>query len=153
MKTEITEWEVLYTTHLTQKAKKFHDGILKVVVSGLRGRQAMLYDETRLHLTNKFLKKEEIIRAGGSLRFDGYIVDIVDLKDREPLKEINADRSNCSSQNIVQSKNHNEHLADFRKNETSKSSVTSTCPDTAKTDIKVGRHVHYSINPKGQEVP
>lgn len=71
----------------------------------------MLYDETRLHLTSKFLKKEEIIRAGGSLRFDGYIVDIVDLKDPEPLKEINADRSNCSSQNIVQSKNHNEHPA------------------------------------------
>ena len=71
----------------------------------------MLYDETRLHLTSKFLKKEEIIKAGGSLRFDGYIVDIVDLKDREPLKEINVDRSNSSTQNIVQSKNHNEHRA------------------------------------------
>ncbi|MFS7923680.1 hypothetical protein Hanom_Chr03g00263621 [Helianthus anomalus] len=34
-----TEWQVLYTTQLTQKAKKFHDGILKVAVSGLRGRQ------------------------------------------------------------------------------------------------------------------
>nr|KAJ0192844.1 hypothetical protein LSAT_V11C800444880 [Lactuca sativa] len=60
-KDDSTEWQVLYTTQLTQKAKKFHDGILKVLISGLQGRQAILYDETRTQLDSRFLKKEETI--------------------------------------------------------------------------------------------
>ncbi|KAM0030173.1 hypothetical protein Hdeb2414_s0018g00534111 [Helianthus debilis subsp. tardiflorus] len=104
VKDDSTEWQVLYTTQLTQKAKKFHDGILKVAVSGLRGRQAVLYDETRRVLDSRFLKSEEIISAGDTMRFDGHIVDIVELKDDKPLKSINVDESNCYKQNAVQSK-------------------------------------------------
>ena len=73
--------------------------------------QAMLYDETRRLLDSKFLQNEEIIRAGESLRFDGHIVDIVELGDHKPLKDTNVDRRNCSMQNTVQLKNHNEQLA------------------------------------------
>ncbi|CAI9282386.1 unnamed protein product [Lactuca saligna] len=62
-KDDSTEWHVLYTTQLTKKSKKFHDGILKVLISGLRGRQAILYDETRKQLDSRFLKKEETITA------------------------------------------------------------------------------------------
>ncbi|KAK9059349.1 hypothetical protein SSX86_021969 [Deinandra increscens subsp. villosa] len=104
VKDDSTEWEVLYTTQLTQKAKKYHDGILKVSVTGLRGRQAVLYDETRRLLDSKFLKNDEIINAGESMRFDGHIVDIMELKDKKPHKNTNVDESNCYKQNIVQSK-------------------------------------------------
>lgn len=33
------EWNAMYTTHLTQKAKKYHDGFLQLANCGLRGRQ------------------------------------------------------------------------------------------------------------------
>ncbi|KAI3756346.1 hypothetical protein L1987_56166 [Smallanthus sonchifolius] len=103
VKDDSTEWQVLYTTQLTQKAKKFHDGTLKVAISGLRGRQAVLYDETKRLLDIRFLKNEEIINAGESMRFDGHIVDIIELKDDKPLKITNVDESNCYKQNTVQS--------------------------------------------------
>ncbi|XP_076882717.1 uncharacterized protein LOC143531270 [Bidens hawaiensis] len=103
VKDDSTEWQVLYTTQLTQKAKKFHDGILKVAVSGLRGRQAVLYDETKRLLDSRFLKNEETVNVGVTMRFDGHIVDIVELKDNKPLKNTNVDESNCYKQNTVQS--------------------------------------------------
>ncbi|KAI3689901.1 hypothetical protein L2E82_47871 [Cichorium intybus] len=127
-KDDSTEWEVLYTTQLTQKAKKFHDGILKVAIAGLRGRQAVLYDETRKQLDSKFLKNDEVITAGESMKFDGHIVDIIELKDHKPLKDTNVDGRNCNKQNTMQSKIHNEHLNEFKKHETNKF--------TTKTDLK-----------------
>jgi len=33
------EWNALYTTQLTQKAKKYHDGILRLVQIGSHARQ------------------------------------------------------------------------------------------------------------------
>lgn len=33
------EWEVLYTTQVTQKAKKYHDGFLRLSIQGSFGRQ------------------------------------------------------------------------------------------------------------------
>ncbi|KAL4565403.1 hypothetical protein LXL04_029497 [Taraxacum kok-saghyz] len=127
-KDESTEWEVLYTAQLTQKAKKFHDGILKVAISGLRGRQAILYDETRKQLDSKFLKNEENITAGGSLRFDGHIVDITQLITNKPTQSSNVNNGiNCYKQNTLQSK-----IAEFKKNETNKPS----CPYSTKTILK-----------------
>nr|KAJ0216632.1 hypothetical protein LSAT_V11C300117610 [Lactuca sativa] len=126
--------QVLYTTQLTQKAKKFHDGILKVLISGLRGRHvffflpAILYDETRTQLDSRFLKKEETVTTGESMKFDGHIVGIIELRDHKPLKDTNVDGRNCYKQNIMPSKNHNEHLAEFKKHETNMSFT--------KTDLK-----------------
>ncbi|KVH91781.1 protein of unknown function DUF2439 [Cynara cardunculus var. scolymus] len=110
-KADSTEWQVLYTTQLTQKAKKFHDGILRVAISGMRGKQysffqAMLYDETRRLLDSRFLRSEEIVKVGESLRFDGHIVDIVELGDHTPLKDTNVEGRNCYMQNTMQSKIH-----------------------------------------------
>ncbi|XP_051145661.1 uncharacterized protein LOC127261373 isoform X2 [Andrographis paniculata] len=70
-----TEWQVLYTTQISQKAKKFHDGFLQLVVRGL-GRQVMLYDITRRTLESRFLKKHEIVCSGESLAFEGHLVEI-----------------------------------------------------------------------------
>ncbi|XP_047332304.1 uncharacterized protein LOC124935910 isoform X5 [Impatiens glandulifera] len=72
----ITEWQVLYTSQLTQKAKKYHDGNLKVVTSGSKGNQVMLYDASGRLLDSKFLRKNEVIASGVSLILDGYLVDI-----------------------------------------------------------------------------
>jgi hypothetical protein len=33
------EWQVLYTSQMTQKAKKYHDGFVELVLSGSRGAQ------------------------------------------------------------------------------------------------------------------
>lgn len=35
------EWKVLYTTQLTQKAKKYHDGFLKLAMCGSQRRQVI----------------------------------------------------------------------------------------------------------------
>ncbi|KAK1382331.1 hypothetical protein POM88_020066 [Heracleum sosnowskyi] len=87
-KTSTTEWQVLYTTHLTQKAKKFHDGILKVSECGSQRRQVFLYDENWRLLDSRFLKSDENVRSGESLKLDGHMVDIGNLKgDNEPHEE------------------------------------------------------------------
>lgn len=65
----------------------------------------VLYDETGRQLDSRFLKNEEIIKVSGLLKFDGHLVDIVELKDT------NVDGSNCYTQNTVQSKTNNEHLS------------------------------------------
>ncbi|KAH9775037.1 hypothetical protein KPL71_006277 [Citrus sinensis] len=76
MESNITEWQVMYTTHVTRKAKKYHDGFLKLVISGSLQRQVKLYDEGRKLLNSRFLRKEEIIRYGESIAFDAHLVDI-----------------------------------------------------------------------------
>ncbi|KAG9143428.1 hypothetical protein Leryth_023003 [Lithospermum erythrorhizon] len=82
------EWPVLYTTHVTQKFKKYHDGFIQLVPCGSQGRQIMLYDETRRLLNSRFLKKDEVIRSGESLSFDGHLVDIEECAvESKPLTE------------------------------------------------------------------
>ncbi|MED6220526.1 hypothetical protein PIB30_045588 [Stylosanthes scabra] len=71
-----TEWQVLYTTHVTQKAKKYHDGFLRLVIHGSRGGQVMLFDESRKLLDSRFLKKDDVIKPGESISFDAYLIDI-----------------------------------------------------------------------------
>ncbi|XP_050228547.1 uncharacterized protein LOC126677802 isoform X2 [Mercurialis annua] len=76
VKTEETEWQVMYTTQMTQKAKKYHDGFLRLANNGSFGRQIMLYDERRELLGTRFLKKDELIRSYESIKFDAHLVDI-----------------------------------------------------------------------------
>nr|GLL27557.1 uncharacterized protein LOC109148246 [Ipomoea trifida] len=71
---------VLYTTQLTQKAKKFHDGFLRVLASGSQCKQAMLYDAAKRLLDSKFLKRNEIIMSGESITFDGFLVEIGEME-------------------------------------------------------------------------
>ncbi|KAG6407584.1 hypothetical protein SASPL_130576 [Salvia splendens] len=70
------DWQVLYTTQITQKAKKFHDGFLQLIIRGSQGRQVKLYDTNRRHLDGRFLKKDEKICSGESLVLDSYLVEI-----------------------------------------------------------------------------
>ncbi|KAK7268691.1 hypothetical protein RIF29_21397 [Crotalaria pallida] len=77
-KPSTTEYQVLYTTQMTQKAKKYHDGFLRLVICGSRGEQVMLLDASRKLLDSRFLKKDDIIRPGESIAFDAYLIDVVE---------------------------------------------------------------------------
>ncbi|TKY60748.1 hypothetical protein E2542_SST17847 [Spatholobus suberectus] len=70
------EWHVLYTTQVTQKAKKYHDGFLQLVLHGSSGAQVMLFDTSRKLLDSRFLKKDDVIKPGESIAFDSYLIDI-----------------------------------------------------------------------------
>ncbi|KAK2978636.1 hypothetical protein RJ640_019093, partial [Escallonia rubra] len=137
VKKSTAEWQVMYTTQITQKAKKFHDGALKVVTCGSQTRQsqqqqnqpvtplpstrykpsprppfpkviaegdlsfrrfrAMLYDATGAILDSRFLKKDETIRSGEFLKFDGHLVDIGECEgDHKPLVDLNLQGGNCN---------------------------------------------------------
>lgn len=72
------EWEALYTTQLTQKAKKYHDGFIRMINSGSMGKQIVLYDSSKNQIDKRFMKKDDIINSGESLTFDAHLVDIGD---------------------------------------------------------------------------
>ncbi|EEF43391.1 hypothetical protein RCOM_1312210 [Ricinus communis] len=76
VKPGFTEWRVMYTTQITQKAKKYHDGFLRLTSSGSFGRQIMLYDERREVLDSRFLTKDEVLRSHESITFNAHLVDI-----------------------------------------------------------------------------
>ncbi|KAK9275528.1 hypothetical protein L1049_022795 [Liquidambar formosana] len=96
-KSSITEWQALYTTQITQKAKKYHDGILRLAICGSQGRQVMLYDASRKLLDSRFLKKDEVIKSGESLTFDAHLVDIGEPeRDHKPLIDLNVEERNSN---------------------------------------------------------
>ncbi|KAH9719077.1 DUF2439 domain-containing protein [Citrus sinensis] len=91
------EWKVLYTSQVTQKAKKYHDGFLRLAACGTLGRQIMLFDETRKLLDSRFLRRDEVIRSGESVSFDGHLVEIGECEDiHEPLANLKVQRSSCN---------------------------------------------------------
>ncbi|KAK4422957.1 hypothetical protein Salat_1878300 [Sesamum alatum] len=95
-KSNTTEWQVLYTTQITQKAKKFHDGFLQLLVRGSQGRQVMLYDTNRRQLNSRFLKKDERVCSGESLAFEGHLVEIGQEEgDHKPVTHSNLHGKYC----------------------------------------------------------
>ncbi|XP_055821731.1 uncharacterized protein LOC129890195 [Solanum dulcamara] len=80
-KSSTEEWQVLYTTQMTQKKKKFHDGFLQLVMSSSHCKQIMLYDATRRLLDSRFLRKSESIMSGESVTFDGHLVEIGECEE------------------------------------------------------------------------
>ncbi|WCJ26548.1 hypothetical protein M5689_008356 [Euphorbia peplus] len=90
--TGVTEWHVLYTTQVTQKAKKYHDGFLKLKNNGTSGRQIMLYDASKTLLNTRFLKNDEIIGSDESIKFDTYLVDVGEPEgDNQVFVDLTAD--------------------------------------------------------------
>eukprot|EP00261_Vitis_vinifera_P026333 XP_010659699.1 PREDICTED: uncharacterized protein LOC104881368 isoform X4 [Vitis vinifera] len=91
-----TEWQALYTTQITQKAKKYHDGFLRLSIGGSQGRQVMLYDASKKLLDSRFLKKDEVIRSGESLTFDAHLVDVGEPEgNHKPVMGLNVQGINC----------------------------------------------------------
>ncbi|KAK4802601.1 hypothetical protein SAY86_000804 [Trapa natans] len=94
----VLEWQVLYTTSLTQKAKKYHDGFLRCQNSGVMSRQVMLFDESSKLLECRFLKKGEEVRSGETMEFQGHLVEIGECKENyKTFTVMDAGGSSCSS--------------------------------------------------------
>ncbi|KAJ4835011.1 hypothetical protein Tsubulata_013266, partial [Turnera subulata] len=107
-------WQVMYTTQVTQKAKKYHDGFLRLANSGTLGRQIMLYDASRNLLNSRFLKKAERISSGDSIAFDAHLVDIGEPEGENQLQGLNVERRKAS--NVNESGNMHGHQNGYRNN-------------------------------------
>lgn len=51
----------------------------------------MLFDASRKLLNSRFLKKDEVIRSGESIAFDGHLVEIGEL---QPFTDLNVQGDN-----------------------------------------------------------
>ncbi|XP_078441915.1 DDE family endonuclease isoform X1 [Wolffia australiana] len=70
------EWIVMYTSQITQKAKRYHDGILKLVASGLHTAQLMLLNEAGSMLCSKFHQLSKCLAVGDTFEMPNYLVEI-----------------------------------------------------------------------------
>ncbi|KAJ6907700.1 hypothetical protein NC651_018203 [Populus alba x Populus x berolinensis] len=91
------KWQVLYTTQMTQKTKKYHDGFLRLASRESLGTQIMLYDASKRQLDCRFLKKDEIISSGESISFDAHLVDIGEPGgENQLLEDLNIQGNNSN---------------------------------------------------------
>ncbi|CAA7039708.1 unnamed protein product [Microthlaspi erraticum] len=82
---EKKRWIAMYTKHIKQKRKVYHDGFLDLQITR---RKVMLYDEADNLLESRMLKADEVVSSGESLTFQAYLVDVGDPKDGcEPPSE------------------------------------------------------------------
>lgn len=57
----------------------------------------MLFDASRKLLDSRFLKKDEVIRSGESVAFDGHLVEVGELDgDHKPLMDMNVQGNNLN---------------------------------------------------------
>ncbi|XP_051186950.1 uncharacterized protein [Lolium perenne] len=77
------EWRILYTTQLTQKAKKYHDGSLKLMQVGSHAKQIVLLDEDGVVLGTRYLKSGESIESRKKCQFPNYIIEVFDLRNQK----------------------------------------------------------------------
>ncbi|CAN6174095.1 unnamed protein product [Urochloa humidicola] len=76
------EWNVLYTTQLTQKAKKYHDGIIRLMQIGSHARQIVLLDEYGEVLGNRYLKSVESVESGMKCQLPNYLIEVCELRNQ-----------------------------------------------------------------------
>ncbi|KAH7667051.1 hypothetical protein IHE45_12G034600 [Dioscorea alata] len=79
----VTEWNALYTTQITQKAKKFHDGFLRLSVCGSYIDQVTSLNEEGVVLGSKYVKSSEFIKIGKTFELPNYLVEIFELRTVE----------------------------------------------------------------------
>ncbi|KAJ0240893.1 DUF2439 domain-containing protein [Hirschfeldia incana] len=77
---EKKRWIAMYTKHLTQKRKVYHDGFLDL---HLTRKKVLLYDEAENLLESRMLKSNEVVDSGERLTFQAYLVDVCEPKDEE----------------------------------------------------------------------
>ncbi|CAN6972611.1 unnamed protein product [Brassica rapa subsp. trilocularis] len=70
---EKKRWIAMYTKHLTQKRKVYHDGFLDL---HLTRKKVLLYDEAENLLESRMLKANEVVDSGERLSFQAYLVDV-----------------------------------------------------------------------------
>ncbi|KAG2330376.1 hypothetical protein Bca4012_020035 [Brassica carinata] len=89
---EKKRWIAMYTKHLTQKRKVYHDGFLDLHFTR---KKVLLYDEAHNLLESRMLKANEVVNSGERLTFQAYLVDICEPKDdcKPPLSDPKAQPS------------------------------------------------------------
>ncbi|KAL6655889.1 hypothetical protein ACP70R_006715 [Stipagrostis hirtigluma subsp. patula] len=80
---DLKEWNALYTTQLTQKAKKFHDGIIRLMQVGSHARQIVLLDEDGGVLGSRYLKSVESIKSGMNCQIPNYLIEVCELRSQK----------------------------------------------------------------------
>uniref|UniRef100_A0A453KPU4 5'-3' DNA helicase ZGRF1-like N-terminal domain-containing protein n=2 Tax=Aegilops tauschii subsp. strangulata TaxID=200361 RepID=A0A453KPU4_AEGTS len=76
------EWSVLYTAQLIQKAKKFHDGVIRLVQAGPNVKQILLLDEEGGVLGTRYFNSGESIECGKRCQFPNYIIEVTELRNK-----------------------------------------------------------------------
>ncbi|XP_021894805.1 uncharacterized protein LOC110812357 isoform X2 [Carica papaya] len=116
------EWQVMYTTQLTKKAKKYHDGFLQIADVGTQGRQVisktrvMLYDTSKKLLVSRFLKKDEVIRSGELLAFDTHLVDIGESEENsKSSRDLNSQKTNRDAVGKIGTSQEQQHCPKIDK--------------------------------------
>nr|XP_018678649.1 PREDICTED: uncharacterized protein LOC103978434 isoform X3 [Musa acuminata subsp. malaccensis] len=129
-------WVVTYTKHLKQKRKTYHDGVLEISDPG---NKVLLYDDSEKLIDSRFLKKDEVIGSGGTLTFEAHLVDIGNLEEKGPFKNLNSSRNDSKlsekARNLQQKENeksmhHNKLEPKYLSGANSKSRVNKNEPDS-----------------------
>ncbi|TVU09282.1 hypothetical protein EJB05_42743, partial [Eragrostis curvula] len=79
----LKEWNALYTTQLTQKAKKYHDGIIRLIQVGSHARQIVLLDEDGGVLGSRYLKSVESVESGTKCQIPNYLIEVSELRNEK----------------------------------------------------------------------
>uniref|UniRef100_A0A0E0B210 5'-3' DNA helicase ZGRF1-like N-terminal domain-containing protein n=1 Tax=Oryza glumipatula TaxID=40148 RepID=A0A0E0B210_9ORYZ len=77
------EWSALYTTQLTQKAKKYHDGVIKLVQVGSHAKQIVLLDEDGGVLGSRYLKSGESVESGMKYQLPNYLIEVCEIRKQK----------------------------------------------------------------------
>ncbi|KAL5201618.1 hypothetical protein ABZP36_035972 [Zizania latifolia] len=93
------EWTALYTTHLTQKAKKYHDGVVRLVQVGSHAKQIVLLDEEGEVLGIRYLKSGESVESGKKCHLPNYLIEICEAKSEKKGVE-----PTCTEQSMAQTR-------------------------------------------------
>uniref|UniRef100_A0A0D9XCY4 5'-3' DNA helicase ZGRF1-like N-terminal domain-containing protein n=1 Tax=Leersia perrieri TaxID=77586 RepID=A0A0D9XCY4_9ORYZ len=81
--TDFKEWSVLYTTQLTQKAKKYHDGVIKLMQVGSHAKQIVLLDEEGGVLGSRYLKSGESVESGMKCQLPNYLIEVCEIRKQQ----------------------------------------------------------------------
>ncbi|CAM0951111.1 unnamed protein product [Alopecurus aequalis] len=79
----LMEWRVLYTAQLTQKAKKYHDGVIRLMQTGPHVQQIFLVDEEGVVLGSRYFKSGETIESGTRCQFPNYLIEVSELRNQK----------------------------------------------------------------------
>uniref|UniRef100_A0ACD5XRE9 Uncharacterized protein n=1 Tax=Avena sativa TaxID=4498 RepID=A0ACD5XRE9_AVESA len=97
------EWNVLYTAQLTQKAKKYHDGVIRLMQIGSHAKQIVLMDEEGVVLGSRYFKPGESIESGTRCQFPYYLIEVTALRNQK--KEVEPKHTSGEALNHTGPKN------------------------------------------------
>ncbi|XP_024319257.1 uncharacterized protein LOC104584666 isoform X3 [Brachypodium distachyon] len=133
----IKEWSVIYTTQLTQKAKKYHDGVIKLMQVGSHANQIVLLDEEGVVLGSRYLKSGESVQSGTKCPFPNYLIEVAELiiqkndveskhSSREPLSHTGPKNGEDATQRMGDKSKSPKFVSPLKFHDHQKSKIEST---------------------------